>query len=1292
MKLKLLAMNIGVAVSVISTAPLALDVDESFELYSSTIETQESEGGNLDRESRYIGYHNRSQVRATPRMQGGKCHVLLEQVGNGKLTSLSKNENHALAIAEVSFFDASEQRMVGVENIITLMNRSSSSAPYSVSTTGKMQRDATGCFVTNLIVDGYDYSYAESLHSTESLFYYQNSGLENQVLNEEGVAASVLADIFKFRMDEEFRNIDYNNPLVATAGKNASFQVLVELIDNDDMGIHGANDAGYSIDFIREGSEGNINAFLQSTIIYYAVERGLISRSLNTIEFADILRKKILAGLNQDSTFYYGSDDHFKATIALQESLNTSSALQRSNLDHVKGLLGSEYLLEEFDRLSDKFENAKLRPQPHFENPSDLTLALYDLPVDWKLWEESRVGRVGDYYIYDNPYNQRTDLFRLKTEKYDYFPTDRSSNASWEFLGARAWGEPGKKGDLYYYENPYLNSLDIFMLSGDRYNAYFPTDRTSNDHWTYMETGTASPENKVSPEDSLEFARYAAEYDGAEGYELAAVVLGASDKIKIESETNTIYIEGEKGGLLGKTVAEIAAIAYGVDPENLTRSQVVYTQSAMDALSIDTIYPYGSLRNVKATVYKRLARSASETNMLDQIGTGAEPFILDEMIEKKAEFKKFDIEALVRTSLSRMFKLNGVIKSETDTVQLGEGVKIYEHCSYKGRELIFDDDIPNLSSHGFNDIASSFDIPTGWEVRFYEHANYQGRYWTRKGNGNMPMHDVVSSVRVFKPFEGLTMYEHGEFNGRQLKTTESLPNLTSYLYNFNDMASSFNITDGWEVRFYEHANYQGRYWTRKGSGDLPEHNVISSVKITKKGAPDGLQTVSVGDALYRGLLELEEAREAVRESSSLVAYDNGAPVETVPITDELFARAQLFKYGLNAKMVEDLWKPYLKSGYLRFVSDSRITAYHLRKEREMANSKVQDLWDAHFNSLVDTSSEYLSTLIDYKLKLEGYEPILSRLSTETKLRLVHGMEIDEHINSRYFNGIWNNWRPESKNWVIYGENLDYSINTTNNIYDFMGLSDVTIGQKHAWRESQGTSPWSGNPDMTLYSALNNDQSEKYCSKPNWDYSYSDSPTRRGIPELERIRWNCGLFYITRGGGTDTMKNAYQLIVAEMMRLNKWDLKVVTTDRDILFMVLQAFIPVWGTVESFQRGDKMGSVLGLTGDFMFFVGVGTGIKSALKPSQLLLKRSKHLFGRGVSLAVKGIDDAAGSIIEVDVRLARATAKDVVEAVSKSVLNEMNPISGLGDLVTGVFASKGKKAKNLMCRNRRMNCFL
>ena len=49
-------------------------------------------------------------------------------------------------------------------------------------------------------------------------------------------------------------------------------------------------------------------------------------------------------------------------------------------------------------------------------------------------WSGSLQGNVGDIYVYDNPYSNEREYFRLLKVPYWYFPTNQINNSYWEFL------------------------------------------------------------------------------------------------------------------------------------------------------------------------------------------------------------------------------------------------------------------------------------------------------------------------------------------------------------------------------------------------------------------------------------------------------------------------------------------------------------------------------------------------------------------------------------------------------------------------------------------------------------------------------------------------------------------------------------------------------------------------------------------------------------------------------------------------------------------------------------------
>lgn len=134
---------------------------------------------------------------------------------------------------------------------------------------------------------------------------------------------------------------------------------------------------------------------------------------------------------------------------------------------------------------------ANLRKVHHFQDP-EIAFIRY--------WEYNPLRSVvGDVYEYANPYNGDTEYFELKAlnadGRYGYFPTDKTSNQNWTYLGkARNWGENDRKapiGSIFVYANQYTGLTEYFRLKalgGDNRYWYFPTDQSDNHFWTYMGT------------------------------------------------------------------------------------------------------------------------------------------------------------------------------------------------------------------------------------------------------------------------------------------------------------------------------------------------------------------------------------------------------------------------------------------------------------------------------------------------------------------------------------------------------------------------------------------------------------------------------------------------------------------------------------------------------------------------------------------------------------------------------------------------------------------------------------
>ncbi|MUK51185.1 hypothetical protein [Aliivibrio fischeri] len=104
--------------------------------------------------------------------------------------------------------------------------------------------------------------------------------------------------------------------------------------------------------------------------------------------------------------------------------------------------------------------------------------------------DNDRKGEISDLYQYNNPYNGDLEYFKLvglgNDGRYWYFPTDKTNNKYWEYIGPYEWCDNRKIGNIYLYKNPINNNKELFQLINLDNNSYFPTDRTNNKYWKYV--------------------------------------------------------------------------------------------------------------------------------------------------------------------------------------------------------------------------------------------------------------------------------------------------------------------------------------------------------------------------------------------------------------------------------------------------------------------------------------------------------------------------------------------------------------------------------------------------------------------------------------------------------------------------------------------------------------------------------------------------------------------------------------------------------------------------------------
>jgi len=84
--------------------------------------------------------------------------------------------------------------------------------------------------------------------------------------------------------------------------------------------------------------------------------------------------------------------------------------------------------------------------------------------------------------------------------------------------------------------------------------------------------------------------------------------------------------------------------------------------------------------------------------------------------------------------------------------------------------------------------------------------------------------------------DSVEIFENSSYRGKMASFSQDTPSFGD----MNDKMSSFKIPQGWTVRFYQHENYGGNYYTRDANSDdawfaRDMNDKISSMKILSRG-------------------------------------------------------------------------------------------------------------------------------------------------------------------------------------------------------------------------------------------------------------------------------------------------------------------------------------------------------------------------------------------------------------------------------------------------------------------------
>ena len=142
-------------------------------------------------------------------------------------------------------------------------------------------------------------------------------------------------------------------------------------------------------------------------------------------------------------------------------------------------------------------------------------------------------------------------------------------------------------------------------------------------------------------------------------------------------------------------------------------------------------------------------------------------------------------------------------------------ITIYKDSNFKGDHTGFDlEEVSSLNK--WNDEISSLKISTGYQVTVYEHGDFKGKNVTiTQGKANLvPLmwNDKISSLKVEKynrDADAVTAYADGDYSGSVLPLKIGKYrdlNKESWL---NNKISSFKVSEGYKVTIYDKSNFDG---------------------------------------------------------------------------------------------------------------------------------------------------------------------------------------------------------------------------------------------------------------------------------------------------------------------------------------------------------------------------------------------------------------------------------------------------------------------------------------------------
>ncbi|EJL6263404.1 hypothetical protein NMS06_001158 [Vibrio cholerae] len=492
-------------------------------------------------------------------------------------------------------------------------------------TTGDNDPDAQ-CIVTNVAFPGHVRSelVQQSYDLQSGVALYEQQAAQAGPISNLSILTDLLSVPFIISLQQDL-SPDFVDLLPISVGeedyrlKNTSnvenYAIFVKEVLAGKTGVKGAYNNGLSRNFLEEKTKENIERFLQTSLIEPAIRHGLVSENIDRSRLAALLRLHILAELEQDSYFEYGSEQQIQASLAFQYSPDITSSMQL--LNNAEFL--NESLIKEWSFIEDGYDQMS-------EDSLDVGFPMIYSKSNLK-GEAISVRKLKDHNMYVGHHLDVTfsDFYDNPFEPLSaYIPKDWRIGISdyYSFVG------PNKK----VIEGPFKDNFPMFWNSEFSFK---PISLVAIPPWDFVPPQESMEhELNIHPTDAYLHMQMTMHYPDLDGVELAKAVFSSNNpEVSIDIEAGTINNRGVEGGFLGKNFVQIAATVYQKEADDLEDWEMLSVKAALDAVGIDTVYTYGSPNNIKSSLLHRLSLKLTEKALEAYIGSGLEPALFDELQE-----------------------------------------------------------------------------------------------------------------------------------------------------------------------------------------------------------------------------------------------------------------------------------------------------------------------------------------------------------------------------------------------------------------------------------------------------------------------------------------------------------------------------------------------------------------------------------------------------------------------------------------------------------------------------------